>query len=72
MSSVVNLSVPAVERPQQNKTDFYRYLLTKNDSQGRVFNDVLIPRSIRKSNNPGNLTKDLRLEEATRDYYTYQ
>jgi hypothetical protein len=33
---------------------------------------VLIPRSILKRNNPGNLVKDKRLEEATRDYYRYQ
>lgn len=35
-------------------------------------NDVLIPRSILKRNNPGNLVKDKRLEEATQDYYRYQ
>ena len=34
-------------------------------------NDVLIPRSILKRNNPGNLVKDKRLEEATQDYYKY-
>jgi len=35
-------------------------------------NDVLIPRSILKRNNPGNLVKDKRLEEATQEYYRYQ
>lgn len=38
----------------------------------KINNDVLIPRSILKRNNPGNLIKDKRLEEATRDYFNYQ
>jgi len=37
----------------------------------KVNNDVLIPRSILKRNNPGNLVKDRRLEEATQEYYRY-
>lgn len=59
---------------KQNKNDFYRFLLSQNtDDDGfKANNDVLIPRSILKRNNPGNLVKDKRLEEATRDYYRYQ
>ena len=35
-------------------------------------NDILIPRSILKRNNPGNLIKDKRLIEATSDFFKYQ
>lgn len=38
----------------------------------RVNNDVLIPRSILKRNNPGNLIKDKRLEDATQEFLRYQ
>lgn len=60
---------------QSNKNDFYRYLISKNknnEGQFKVNNDVLIPRSILKRNNPGNLVKDKRLEEATNEYFRYQ
>ena len=60
---------------KNNKNDFYRFLLSQNyDNPEKIKanNDVLIPRSILKRNNPGNLIKDKRLEEATQDYYRYQ
>ena len=34
-------------------------------------NDLLIPRSILKRNNPGGLIKDKRLQEATEEYLSY-
>ena len=57
-----------------NKNDFYRFLLQQNQATNaqKTNNDILIPRSILKRNNPGNLIKDLRLEEATQDYNRYQ
>lgn len=57
-----------------NKNDFYRFLLQQNQAQNsqKTNNDILIPRSILKRNNPGNLVKDQRLEEATREYNRYQ
>lgn len=60
---------------RKNKNDFYRFLLSQNfdgfDSH-KINNDLLIPRSILKRNNPGGLIKDKRLQEATKDYLGYQ
>lgn len=39
--------------------------------QDKISNNFLIPRSILKRNNPGNLVKDKRLEEATKDFLRY-
>lgn len=38
----------------------------------KLNNDVLIPRSILKRNNPGNLVKDKRLLDATEEFNKYQ
>lgn len=38
----------------------------------RQINDVLIPRTILKRNNPGGLIKDIRLQQATEEYVKYQ
>jgi hypothetical protein len=62
------------QNKQANKNDYYRYLIAQNknnEGQQKVNNDVLIPRSILKRNNPGNLVKDKRLEEATKEYFRY-
>jgi len=57
-----------------NKNDFYRYLLSKNLDEcnlNKINNDLLIPRTILKRNNPGNLIKDQRLQEATYEFINY-
>jgi hypothetical protein len=70
-SSIININLDVAAGPQQvkrsNKNDFYRFLLSQNHDNPealKINNDVLIPRSILKRNNPGNLVKDRRLEEA--------
>lgn len=76
--SIINLDIEVpTHQKKNNKNDFYRYLLQQNygtggSEQPKANNDVLIPRSILKRNNPGNLVKDRRLEEATQEYYRYQ
>ncbi len=57
---------------RQNKNDFYRFLLSKNDQCSKLVHDILIPHSILKRNNPGNLIKDQRLQDATIQYLNYQ
>ena len=68
-------NIPAFEAKRKNKNDFYRFLLSKN-AQGlenkKTNNDLLIPRSILKRNNPVGLIKDKRLKEATEEYLSYQ
>lgn len=75
-SSVVNLEaeIPQQLNKRRNKTDFYRYLLSQNfdKSSLKINNDLLIPRSILKRNNPGGLIKDNRLHDATEEYIKYQ
>jgi hypothetical protein len=58
---------------QRNKNDYYRYLLEQSGLKDKsaATNDVLIPRSILKRNNPGGLIKDKRLEEAKDEYIAY-
>jgi hypothetical protein len=63
---VINLeaSIPNLHNKKKNKNDFYRYLLSQNfdmTETGKMNNDLLIPRSILKRNNPGGLIKDKRL-----------
>ena len=67
--------MPKINVIRKNKNDFYRFLLSKNHDNlnaVKINNDVLIPRSILKRNNPGGLIKDKRLQEATEDYFSYQ
>jgi hypothetical protein len=75
--TVINFdaSMPRINTIRKNKNDFYRYLLSKNlDNLDavKINNDLLIPRSILKRNNPGFLIKDKRLQEATEEYISYQ
>ena len=75
--TVINFdaSMPRINTIRKNKNDFYRYLLSKNlDNLDavKINNDLLIPRSILKRNNPGSLIKDKRLQEATEEYISYQ
>ena len=51
------------KRKSKNNSDLYRSLL-EHQIDSKVNNDVWIPRSILKRNNPGNLIKDTRLEQA--------
>jgi hypothetical protein len=44
----------------------------EGSNQAKVHNDALIPRTILKRHNPGNLVKDKRLEEATKEFQNYQ
>ena len=65
-ASIINLEadIKQLNPKKNNKNDFYRFLLAQNynnPSDAKVNNDVLIPRSILKRNNPGNLIKDKRL-----------
>ena len=68
-------SIPRADARKQNKNDFYRYLLSTSRmgiEDGKVNNDVLIPRSIlKKSYVPGSM-KEQRLEAAAEEFFEYQ
>jgi len=66
--------MPAHYANHKNKNDFYRMLLNQDSDSietKKQNNNLLIPRSILKRNNPGGLVKDKRLEEATEQYLIY-
>ena len=74
LQTIINLECQLPRsKLQRNKNDYYRYLLEQSGLKDKsaATNDVLIPRSILKRNNPGGLIKDKRLEEAKDEYIAY-
>mmetsp|Transcript_13864 Transcript_13864/g.18935 ORF Transcript_13864/g.18935 Transcript_13864/m.18935 type:complete len:97 (+) Transcript_13864:1309-1599(+) len=73
----INSATCLPENPNKlkNKTDFYRFLLSKNQigegNNHKIPNDVFIPRShLKKSYVPGSI-KDQRLEKAAEEFFEY-
>ena len=68
-------SLPASHNRRKNKNDFYRFLLSTNQTsepgESKINNDVFIPRSIlKKSYVPGSI-KEQRLEAAAEEFFEY-
>lgn len=78
-ATVVDLNVetelPSNNNSRKNKNDFYRFLLSTNQTGDindyKINNDVFIPRSIlKKSYVPGSI-KEQRLEAAAEEFFEY-